>query len=258
MGDALREIDAYVLPTVGKYSAYVNVDIDKFSHEHGKKPHKLRINVYSPEDLDEGELARVGSELKKEWGRYIVEREQARKFYRWFKILAPVEILLISGAVAIDLIALTPPGNYMRAAWDIFFWGLILGFTGIIPGIRSLRDKRREDRTRQFLKDWKETELARGTDEEKVKRVEELREHFSKMDGGEVKIYEKLKNYSEETRFMPAHNFYKWKIRDLTEEESFYTKYLPASFKGKMKNFLLGIKVESPKVAAPVRNMDRK
>src|SRR3990170_5470333 len=214
MGDALREIDAYVLPTVGKYSAYVNVDIDKFSHENGKKTHKLRINVYSPEDLDEGELARVGSELQKEWGRYIVEREQARKFYRWFKILAPVEILLISGAVAIDLIALTPPGNYMRAVWDIFFWGLILGFTGIIPGIRSLRYRRREKRARRLLKNWTETEAGRGTDAEKTKRVDEFRNHFSKMDGREVRIYEKLKNYSEETRFTPAYDFYKWKIRD--------------------------------------------
>src|SRR3990170_6233608 len=167
MGDALREIDAYVLPTVGKYSAYVNVDIDKFSEENGEKPHKLRINVYSPEDLDEGELVRIGNELKKEWGRYIVEREQARKFDRWFKILAPVEILLISGVIAVDLTALTPPGNYLRAVWDVFFWGLILGLTGMIPGIRSLRYTRKEQRAKQLLENWKGTEFARGTDAEK-------------------------------------------------------------------------------------------
>ena len=56
---------------------------------------------------------------------------------------------------------------------------------------------------------------------------------------------------------MPAYDFYRWKIKDLTEEESFYTKYLPSSFKGKMSNFLLGVKVESPKIVAPVRNMDK-
>ena len=89
------EVNAYVLPTIGSYSAYVDVDIDKHSKRYGKRPHSLRINVYSPEELDEGELARVSNELKKEWGRYIIEREQARTFYRWFKILAPIELSLI-------------------------------------------------------------------------------------------------------------------------------------------------------------------
>lgn len=250
----ISEVDAYVLPTIGKYSAYVDVDIDRHSKKYGRNPHTLRINVYSPEELDEGELARISNELRKEWGRYVIEREQARSFYKWLKILAPIELLLISGLIFFDLLIFA---NYLRAAWDIFFWGLVLGFTGIIPGIRSFRDKRREDRAKRLLKNWKGTEIVKGTDEEKTRRVNEYRDHFLGIDWKEVEIYEKLKNYSKEIMFKPAYDLYEWKIKDLTEEESFYTKYLPASWKRQMKNFLLGVKVESPKVVAPVRKMDK-
>jgi len=250
------EVNAYVLPTIGSYSAYVDVDIDKHSKRYGKKLHKLRINVYSPEELDEGEQARISNELKKEWSRYIMEREQARTFYRWFKILAPIEFLLLSGSITMDFLTITPPTSYLRAGWSIFFWGLILGFTGIIPGIRSFRDKRREDRAKQLLKNWKGTEFAKGADEEERKRVNECRNYFSRLDGRKVDIYKRLKNYSLEIGFKPARDFYEWKIKDLTEEESFFTKYLPASWRRKMKNFLFGVKVESPKVVAPVRSMD--
>lgn len=250
------EVNAYVLPTIGRYSAYVDADVDKHSKRHGEKPHKLRINVYSPEELDGGELVRIGYELKKQWGRYIIEREQARTFYKWFKILAPIEFLLLSGSIIMDFLIFTPPTSYLRAVWDIFFWGLVLGFTGIIPGIRSFRDKRREDRAKQLLKNWKGTEFAGGTDEEIGRRVNECRKYFSRIDGRKVDVYKRLKNYSQEIGFRPAYNFYEWKIKDLTEEESFFTKYLPASWRRKMKIFLFGVEVESPKVVAPVRNMD--
>ena len=250
------EVNAYVLPTIGRYSAYVDVDIDKHSKRYGKKPHRLRINVYSPEELDEGELARISNELKKEWSRYIIEREQARTFYKWFKMLAPIELLLLSGSIITDFLIFTPPTSYLRAGWDIFFWGLILGLTGIIPGIRSFRDKRREDRAKQLLKNWKGTQFAKGTDEEKRRRVNECRNYFSRIDGRKVDIYKRLKNYSLEIGFKPAYDLYEWKIKDLTEEESFFTKYLPASWRRKMKIFLFGVKVESPKVVAPVRSMD--
>lgn len=251
--EEILEVNAYVLPTIGKYSAYIDVDIDKYSKKYGKKPHTLRINVYSPEDLDEGELIRISSELKKEWGRYVIEREQARSFYKWFKVLAPIEFLLISGLILTDLLIFK---SYLRAAWDIFFWGLVLGLTGIVPGIRSFRDKRREDRAKQLLKNWKGTEFVKGPDEEIKRRVNEFRDYFSGVDGRKVEIYEKMKNYSREIRFKPAYDLYKWKIKDLIEEESFYTKYLPASWSRQLKNFLLGVKVESPRVVAPMRNMD--
>lgn len=250
----ILEVNAYVLPTVGNYSAYVDVDIDKYSKKYGKKPHTLRINVYSPEELDEGELARISNELKKEWSRYIIEREQARSFYKWFKILAPIELLLIGGLILFDLFITRVP---LRAAWDIFFWGFILGFTGLIPGIRSFRDKRREDRAKQLLKNWKGTEFVKGADEDKKRRVNEYRDYFSGIDGRKVEIYGKLKSHSREIRFKSAYDLYEWKIKDLIEEESFFTKHLPASWRRILKIFFLGVKVESPKVVAPVRNMDK-
>ena len=72
-----------------------------------------------------------------------------------------------------------------------------------------------------------------------------------------MEIYGKLKNHSREIRFKPAYDLYEWKIKDLIEEESFFTKHLPASWRRILKIFLLGVKVESPKVVAPVRNMDK-
>lgn len=250
------EVDAYVLPTVGPYSVFVDVDIDEYSKKHGKNPHELKIRVFSPEDLDEGELARIIHELQRKWSRYIVEREQPRKIYRWFRVFAPIELLLLIGIVYNDYQIVPPPTSYIRLGWAIFFWGLIFGFTVIIPGLRSFRTKRREDRAKKLLKNWKGTKIAEGTDKEKKERVKELRDYFPKLKGRETEMYEKLKNYSKQIELESAFDFYEWKIKDLLEEESFRTKYLPASFGRKMKNFLFGVKVESPKVVAPVRNMD--
>lgn len=247
------EIDTYVLPTIGMYSAYVDVDIDHHSKEYGRRPHTLRINVYSPKELDEGEMARIGKELMKEWSRYTIEREHSRSFHKWFKVLAPIELLLVSLLIFADLFIFPTP---LRAVWDIFFWGIILGFTGIIPGIRCLRDKRREDRAKQLLENWKGTEFINGADEDRNRKVNALRDYFAKIDGRKVGIYQRMKIYSREIRFKPAYDLYTWKVKDLTEEESFYTKYLPASWRRVLKNFLFGIKVESPTVVAPVRNMD--
>jgi len=247
-------IQCYVLPTIGHYSAFIDVDIDTFSQEHGKTPHTLRINVHSPKSLDQGELIRIESQLKKEWGRYIVEREQTHRFYKWFKILAPIELVFVLGLILIDLLVLKAT---LRAIWDIFFWTLILGFTGIIPGLRSLSTRKREETARQLLKNWKGTETVEANDENIKLTLKEFNKTFTETNGVQTEIYMNLKEYAAKINFKPGQDFYEWKIRDLVEEESFYTKYLPVSWNRQLRNFIFGVKIESPVVVAPVRKIEQ-
>ncbi|RJS87423.1 hypothetical protein CW701_00440 [Candidatus Bathyarchaeota archaeon] len=99
-------------------------------------------------------------------------------------------------------------------------------------------------------------EVVEGKDSGKLKLVEMLRKHFSEIDGGEIGIYERLREYARNLGFKAAVRFYDWLIKELREEESFYTKYNPASLWRRIKLYYLGFKVEVPRITAPMRNMD--
>jgi hypothetical protein len=150
------ELDAYVLPTIGSYTAYVDTDIDEYAKQHGMRDTKIKINLYSPGKLSGGELTEVSSVLDEEWGRYLCRLEFSKETFRWLKWMALVEGSLIAGLVTADFSPVFPETGlliYYRVIIDIFFWGSLIFGPVTIAGIRVLTHYGREKRIQKLVKE---------------------------------------------------------------------------------------------------------
>lgn len=126
---SIVEVDAYVLPTVGSYTAYVDVDINDYAKKHGRETTETKINVYSPEGLSEGELSEISAAMEEEWGKYICRLEFSRSAFKWLRWMALVEGGVVAGMIISDFVPMYPMSQTLilyRAIIDIFFWGALI------------------------------------------------------------------------------------------------------------------------------------
>lgn len=254
-----RAVEAYVLPSVGSYAAYVDVDIDEYARDHGETRKELMIEVYSPEELSAGELAEIPETLTEEWSRYICRREFSRDTFRWLKWMALLEGVIAVGLVVSDFLPIYPTSRFYMfysAAIDLFFWGALIFGPVTVAGVRVLKNRGREIRARALLENWTGTCACEGSDPDRAGMVKELNAYFSRLDGREIDLYRKMRDHCERQGFLGPAKFYRFKVEDLEKEESFHLKYHPTSLKKKIRNLFLGPKVESPKIVVPMRNME--
>ncbi len=255
------EIDAYVLPTLGCYTAYADIDVDKYAKKHGKVANEIKINVYSPERLSSGELADISASLDEDWGRYLCKLEFSRETFKWLKWMALVEGGIVAGMVGSDFIPIYPMSGlslYYRAAIDIFFWGSLIFGPVTIAGIRVLTHYGRESRARMLVDNWRETTAIMGSDRKKFDLVSKVNEYWAKLDGKEIDIYTAMRDFCEKKRYDAPYEFYKFKVEAIEKEKSFHLKYRPTTFLGKLRNIFLGPKIVSPIIQSPMRPMEKK
>lgn len=256
------DVDAYVLPTLGKisgglnYTAYVDLDIDKHILKYSNVEHLVRVHCYSPEKLSKGELERIARAFDASFSRYFADVEKNKRIYhhwRWMGILC----YIIATFLAVSSFLFLPyPYNIYATCIDIFFFHVLIFGHCFRPLYRWVRDGSIERGVHRALRRLRGCEVVEGEDGGKHKLVEMLRDRFSEIDGGEIGLYERMREYARNLGFQPAVRFYDWLISELREEESFYTRYNPASLWRRIKLYYLGFKIEVPKIIAPMRSMD--
>jgi hypothetical protein len=256
------DVDAYVLPTLGKisgglnYTAYVDLDIDKHILKYGSVEHVVRVHCYSPEKLSEGELERVARAFDTSFFRYFADVGKIRRIFRYWRWMGLLCYIIATFLAVSSYLFLPHPYNIFSTCIDIFFFHILIFGHCFRPLYRWIRDGSIERGVHKTIKRMRRCEVVEGEDEGKLRLVEMVRTHFSKIDGGEIGLYERMREYARNLGFQPAVKFYDWLIGELREEESFYTKYNPASLWRRIKLYYLGFKVEVPKIVAPIRNMD--
>jgi len=256
------DVDAYVLPTLGRisgglnYTAYVDMEIDKHILKYGGVEHKVRIHCYSPERLSRGEMERIARAFDNALSRYFADVEKNRRIYRYWRWMGLVAYAIATFVAVSSYLFLPHPYNIYATCVDVFFFHILIFGHCFRPLYRWMRDGSIERGVHRAIRRLRGCEVVEGKDSGKLKLVEMLRKHFSEMDGGEIGIYERLREYARNLGFQAAVRFYDWLIKELREEESFYTKYNPASLWRRIKLYYLGFKVEVPKITAPMRNMD--
>lgn len=252
------EVDAYVLPTVGSYTAYVDVNINDYAKKHGRETAETKINVYSPEELSEGELSEISTAMEEEWSKYICRLEFSRSAFKWLKWMALVEGGLVAGMLTSDFMPMYPMSQTLilyRAIIDIFFWGALIFGPVILAGVRVLINYGTVSKARRLLKGWGGGVAVNGTDERKRDLVKWANRRFALLDGREIKIYGRMRDYCKEKGFEAGRRFYEFKIEEIEKEKSFYLKYHPTTLKGKLRNLFLGPKIEPPKILVPMKVM---
>lgn len=255
-----HHVDAYVLPTIGSYTAYVDVDVDEYAKRHGNKPNKLVINVYSPEELSQGELAEVLCQLEDEWSRYLCYREYSNEINRGLKWLGVIEAAIAFGMAYSGFFPFYPvqlTARLFRGFIDAFFWGaIIFAGTTSIGAVRLLANYRRMRNARKLVESWRGSSVKMGEQSSKYEMVKDLNRYFSGLDGREIEIYKGMREYCKDRNYKGPHEFYKWWVEDLEKEESHVLEYRPVTLRKRLRNLFLGPKVVSPKVTAPMRSME--
>ncbi len=253
------EIDSYVLPTIGSYTAYVDMDIDKYAKKYGNINSEIIVKVYSPEKLSEGELTEVYATLEEIWGQYLCRLEFSIESFKWLKWMALVEGAIIAGMVASDLIPIYPMSNlgiYFRVVIDVFFWGALIFGPVTLAGVRVLTHYGKEKRGQLMVKKWMKTSAIEGTNKDLHEMVKILNRYWLKLDGREIEIYKAMRDYCKNQSYESPYKFYKFKIEEIEKGKSFHLKYRPTTLAGKLRNIFLGPKIESPIIQLPMRAME--
>jgi len=249
------EAEAYVLPTLGSYTAWVDVNADEYGKRHGREANALRVSVYSPQPLSEGELSEISDAVNTKWQTYIFEREREFPGVRakWARLMGGADLTLVGSEAGMDLAyGLGALGTFMAS---ILFWGFMIFSFSIGGLIRSLVNYKRRRITKKLLDNWQGATAIMGEDPHKQMIVKDVHSYYSELDGKEIEIYRKMRDFCKLREYAP-HKFYKGLVDRLeVEGETFLLQRYPPHFRRRLRNLLLGPKIEPPLVTAPMRVM---
>lgn len=229
------------------YTAYIPLNLSKLSSK-VRTPFKLKIELSSPKHLDKGELEKVRIYVKEISNSYRGELEIKKRF-RWkaLKWAAAIESAFLGGLYYMNT-TISPDiiGGILRFLGEFAFWGgLFFLPVTILPAIGGLRYLKTQKKLEKLEKNWKDTEVIYTIDQ----KVKDLKEKYDEIDN--LEIYKELATYAKNKGYKLASDFYEKLSRILAEKESFITKYLPASWRRSIKQWV-DVKVDEPEFFIPL------
>jgi hypothetical protein len=245
------DIEGAIFPTVedeilniSPYTAYIPLNklTDKKSILE-KTPFKVRVNLSSPRELSEGEIALIKEKMENTLNSYEGEIEYKKRL-RWkgLKWAASIESGFLAGIYYTNT-AIFPEYlvGVIRFLGEFVFWGFLFFLpVTILPTIGYIRYLKLQKRIEAKQKNLIDVEFKVNVND---KMVEDIMKKYNEID--DVKIYEKLSTYAKEAKYELASKFYKKMSEISWKKESFVTRYIPASWRRGIKAWI-DVRVEPP------------